>query len=887
MLGWLRAEAWSLADPIRAAGTAADLSSGSRAPDKTEAERRLKSVVGRSRLALVWERLWPELYQALTLVALFVGVSWLGFWLLLPGWARLVGVAAFALALLYSLRGLRHVRLPSDSEALHRVELASGHSHRPLTALIDDLPARPTDPVTLALWQVHKDRMAAALRSLRAGFAHPQAFRRDPYALRVVAFLSLIVGAAVASGDRMDRLTSAFRAPLETTEIATRLDAWVTPPVYTGRPPVYLTGETAALRDPGAPIRVPAGSELIIRAQGLSGFAVTAPAATPAEPETAAAATGAAGTGTGATAPASAGGVAETRLVLTATGPVDLSDSSGKVASWMFEVEPDTPPTIRLLDDPETQLSGALKLSYLASDDYRVLSAEAAISPAPRSDQPSGPQPRPLVEAPQFPLSLPPRAAATQNAETIRDLTSHPWAGSDVDLVLTARDEAGQTGQSEPHRFTLPQRGFSNPLARAVVEQRRELALDAHAQVRVIGAFDALMLAPDVFEVRPKAYLGLTFAYRNLVAARSDDELRALLPLLWDLALTIEDGDLSLAERALREAQENLRKALEEGASDEEIARLTEELRKALQDYMQALAEQLRQNPQAMQPFNPNQQTMRPQDLEEMLKRIEELARTGSRDAARELLAQMQRMLENLQTGRPQMAPDGLNNEMMEMLNQLGQMIQRQQELMDQTNRMNRDQRQQQQGQQGQPGEPGQPGQPGQPGEGGQQQPMTAEQLRELLRQLEQGQGDLAQQLQQLMEQMGRNGMGENEGLGEAGDAMGQAQQSLGQGAGEQAAGQQGNALDALRRGAQQLGEQMMGEGEGPGMAQQRSPLNEDPLGRPRRTEGPDLGSQVKVPDEIDVQRARRILEELRRRFSDPSRPRLELDYLERLLRNY
>ena len=85
------------------------------------------------------------------------------------------------------------------------------------------------------------------------------------------------------------------------------------------------------------------------------------------------------------------------------------------------------------------------------------------------------------------------------------------------------------------------------------------------------------------------------------------------------------------------------------------------------------------------------------------------------------------------------------------------------------------------------------------------------------------------------------------------------------------------------------MAEQMLSQGEGqrPGMARSRSPLDEDPLGRPRRTEGPDFGEQVKVPDEIDVQRARRILEELRRRFSDPSRPMLELDYLERLLRHY
>ena len=59
---------------------------------------------------------------------------------------------------------------------------------------------------------------------------------------------------------------------------------------------------------------------------------------------------------------------------------------------------------------------------------------------------------------------------------------------------------------------------------------------------------------------------------------------------------------------------------------------------------------------------------------------------------------------------------------------------------------------------------------------------------------------------------------------------------------------------------------------------------NTDPLGRPQRTTGPDLGTQVKVPDEIDTQRAREILDAIRRRLSEPTRPLIERDYLERLL---
>jgi hypothetical protein len=69
----------------------------------------------------------------------------------------------------------------------------------------------------------------------------------------------------------------------------------------------------------------------------------------------------------------------------------------------------------------------------------------------------------------------------------------------------------------------------------------------------------------------------------------------------------------------------------------------------------------------------------------------------------------------------------------------------------------------------------------------------------------------------------------------------------------------------------------------GPARAQNQT----DPLGRPLR--GRDYGDDttVKVPGDIDVQRARRILEELRRRFGETFRPQLELEYIERLLRDY
>ena len=57
-----------------------------------------------------------------------------------------------------------------------------------------------------------------------------------------------------------------------------------------------------------------------------------------------------------------------------------------------------------------------------------------------------------------------------------------------------------------------------------------------------------------------------------------------------------------------------------------------------------------------------------------------------------------------------------------------------------------------------------------------------------------------------------------------------------------------------------------------------------DPLDRPTRSDGPDENSSVKVPDQIDMQRAREILDAIRKRLGNALSPDIERSYLERLL---
>jgi uncharacterized protein (TIGR02302 family) len=397
------------------------------------------------------------------------------------------------------------------------------------------------------------------------------------------------------------------------------------------------------------------------------------------------------------------------------------------------------------------------------------------------------------------------------------------------------------------------------------------------------------MIAPEMFMAEETGhYLGLYNVARELDAARNDDALREVVASLWALAVSIEDGNITDVDKALRAAQDALKQALERGASDEEIKKLTQDLRAALDNYMRQLAEQLRNNPQQLaRPLDPNTRILRQQDLNNMIERMERLSRSGDKEAAKQLLEQLQEMLENLQMAQPGQYGD---SDMDQALNELGDVIRKQQQLRDRTFKQGQDSRRDRlRGKQG-----------------GDQS----------MGDLQQDQQNLRDRLKQLQDQLAKRGLGQaprgqkgdggdqgeqggeqsdgGDALGEADSAMGDAGGRLGEGNADAAVDSQGRALEALRKGAQNLAEAMQqgdgdGQGDGPGdrMGRQQGNGNQtDPLGRPLRSHEYDELSKM-IPGEIDVQRVRRILEELRRRLADPSRSQTELDYIERLLKDY
>ena len=231
-------------------------------PDRPESQPLLQGgrallarALARARWSILWERLWPALATIATAAGLFLALSWLGLWLVLPPLGRALVLVGFFVLAVAAVVPLFLVRVPNALDGLRRLDRASLMPHRPATAIADKIAPETGDPFATALWRSHVERALLAARALKAGPPQPLLAMRDPFALRALVLVLVIASFFVAGSDRTRRLAAAFDWRGVMTPANYRIDAWVTPPAYTGRPPLILTrlaaGRNRARQRPG------------------------------------------------------------------------------------------------------------------------------------------------------------------------------------------------------------------------------------------------------------------------------------------------------------------------------------------------------------------------------------------------------------------------------------------------------------------------------------------------------------------------------------------------------------------------------------------------------------------------------------------------------------
>lgn len=852
--------------------------------------RALRWPLRLTRAGLVAERITRCFWQAWSLLLATLAALALGFQERASVelfWLFAILVPAGLLIALYS--GFRQFRWPTAAEAQARLDATL--PGRPLAALSDEQALGVGDEQSRAVWRAHLERMRARLGRARAPAPDLRLSARDPFALRYSALVALIIALMFGSLWRLAHVLSPADPALAAAPAAS-WEGWVEPPAHTGKPTLYL-GKI----DEGS-LDLPKGSRVILRLYGPPGaFSVKESLSFASQSAKAA----------DANADPDAAPPMAFDFIADHSGTLAIAGEGGR--TWTVTVLTDQPPSVALTGEMDRKADGRMSQPFAAKDDFAIAGGEVRFElDLAAVDRRFGlapePEPQPALV---YDLPLPMTGKRAEVNEILaEDASEHPWANLPVIMTLTVRDALGQTASTEPVSIVLPGRRFFDPLAAAVIEMRRDLLWSRANSERADQILRAVTNRPEGFVRSERAYLSLRVAVRRLTAARAQGLISKsvrddLAKALWDAAVLIEDGGLADALERMKRAQDRLSEAMKNGASKDEIAKLMDELRQATDDYLNMLAERGTEDPADQFTKNNEGQPITDDQISQMMDEIQRLMEEGRMAEAQELLDELNQLMQNLKVtqgegGEGRQGPGG------KAMRDLGETLRNQQDLSDDAFR---------QGQNRQPGQPGgtpmpgtEPGagqDEGQQGQGGPDQgdesqggqgaegqdgQSLADRQRALRRELE-------RQTQALPDAQGQDEDRARRSLEGAGQAMDQAEDALRNGDLPEAIDRQAEAIGKLREGMRQLGEAFAqdgnrlpgADGQGQGQSSREVPL--DPLGREGgNPNGGPIGTENQnLLNGKDVyRRARDLLDEIRRRSSERTRPEAERDYLNRLL---
>lgn len=870
---------------------------------------RLARLATRARARLVWERYAPIAAMPALALSILLILTWLGLWEIVGDPLRIIALAVtVGLIVRASLRA-RTLRWPTQSDARRRLEQTAGLAHRPLDTL-NDAPVLSPD-----LWPAHVAQAQTQADTIRKVGRTPALTPIDRYGLRIITPIALGLALFLSWGLSTERVRHVLSPTIHspTNPYGLTFEAWVDPPDYTGRPPIYAQGD--------GEIRAPVGSTLVVRASGSSDLPRPRYIGEDGQRFLTPSALGQ--------------NSAEVRTVIDSSGILDWRIGILRKA-FTVDATPDAPPTIDSLEPPEVDKRDRLVLVFDAADDYGV--EQVLLQMVELTD---GMTEANAFDARSSEVDTQAGGFTEATARTIKlDLTRHPLAGRKVIARLVAVDGAEQRGMSAPFYTTVPDKIFVEPLAKAIMEQRGLLltGMDAYTPApntradndatdgtfdtyqtdwrlgrapapvkRTVALIEAVTDYPDPSLFNdPVVYIGLRHAGKTLRYARSEEALNGLPDHMWKIAIRAEFGVLGTALQEMQEAQDALREGIARRAPEREVDTLFSRYNQAVDAYM----EELRKSATIGEPGEGGGEPMGSTDeIQALLDAIEEANRNGDTEGARRALAQLAELIENMQmqinpsSGGGEGSPEEqMSDEMREALEELADTLGEQRDLQDQTRQAERDELRQQFGE-----EPsGDSASPDALAERQEQIESIVEGLREQL--AESGERSAAGDSESAGEQGQDDGDQPGAGGSEPGDQPGGGDPTAdGRGAGdgesssdafERALGAmresegalargdfggsrqaQAEAIRALRDAGDAIAREMAEQGE-------EQEAGTDPLGR--GLDGMDSDNAESDIDTRDnAERSREILDELRRRAADAERDQQEQDYLDRLLKRF
>ncbi len=618
------------------------------------------------KIAAVFQKL--SLYAKIATAALslflenFVGAFfWLLIWVAAFICLLLAGLSSYLITAVFwfgvaglSLWGLYKIPLPSRKQIIHRVETSSALKHRPLSGLTDI-------PITGSkedFWQLEKNRQRNLLKYLRHSRPDLELSKRDPYALRIAFILIIACAFFIAPKESFEKIRSGFILPATIMKEEAEppfAQIRITPPIYSGMPPVVLTTPSSE------EIKVLAGSKISAEVYTTWGHPVLK-------------------LGDEITALTrkkdSDGWTIERNL--SAADKISITTFGIPRFSQKIKFTDDSAPMIGWNGEIKILPTGEMKLPLKIADDFGIhkLTLRGILAPM----QPPAYFGSAIAIEKKMNIAI---RNSSAEINTVFDTTGHPWAGRKVSLMVEAEDYAGNISETAPLDFELPIRSFHNPVSIHLSSLRNSL-LNLRGDARdIVSGVEEILYRPDLYHWDNMMTLGLRSIDSRLTYDQSKESLESIAAMMWQLAMRMEDGNIAETQTSLKEALDNLQEALQRNADKSEIADLTQKMQQALIRHLQTLAQKMAQNV-AMPQQAPSDQNMNLGDLGNFMQDLQRQLMSDDKQAAMDKLNQLQQLAEMLGSSAAQGMPKDMQQQM-QNLQELQKIIADQKKLMDET----------------------------------------------------------------------------------------------------------------------------------------------------------------------------------------------------------
>ncbi len=437
----------------------------------------------------------------------------------LPDWLHvLLELASFGILSGWVIRRIYHLQRPSLKQIDQRIERDSGLGFPPLATLTDN-PALPEGLSEAQqnrenqLWTIHRQRLLASLETLK--LHPPHLFPHWPGRITgVLVVLCLFILGCFAGSHTGLRLKAGFIPG--TDDDATpipAMQAWIDRPAYAPGPPLFLTSHAEA------PLSLPEGAQLHV--------IVEAPAGRPSLHG-----------------PAHAkrthlqNGNWQLESTLQQSGTISLSIRGRRLGRWTLQISADTPPDVHWTGKAGAQTQGwYTSFPWSVTQPHGVATLEVQLQPIiPPAHQPD---PAYTLTVP-LPLEKQPSKA---KGETRLDLSDSPFAGLNAVGTLCARSGSGKQSCSQPQTFRLGHRPFHEPLSRALLDLRLDIATKRVTPQQIAHRLSLLTELPLPTDLSLPLILLQRAAHNGMSASTLSEQL-------WFMALYAEDRSQSGQEIA-------------------------------------------------------------------------------------------------------------------------------------------------------------------------------------------------------------------------------------------------------------------------------------------------------------------------------------------------